>query len=128
MSDSFLDYDREAFNRDLIDNTVDSARKSGLIAYLLWTFLGGFGVHNFYLGRPGQGAMQMGATLFGYCAYVSPDPWPWVGYAIGIPLGISLFIDLFKIPERVVACSERLRERLKENLSDNDWSDSRGRD
>jgi TM2 domain-containing membrane protein YozV len=33
----------------------DAAKKSALIAYVLWFFLGGLGVHRFYLGRTGSG-------------------------------------------------------------------------
>ena len=33
----------------------DAAKKSAVVAYLLWFFLGGLGVHRFYLGRTGSG-------------------------------------------------------------------------
>jgi hypothetical protein len=118
MSYGPIESDREAYNRQLIENTVFNARKSGLVAYLLWLFLGAFGMHNFYLGRPHAGALQMFGTLFVYCTYVSDDPWPMVGGILGIPLGISLMLDLIKIPDRVVACSERLRARLQDEMED----------
>jgi hypothetical protein len=118
MAYESIDPDRETYNRALIDNTVFAARKSGLVAYLLWFFLGGFGMHNFYLGRPRAGALQMIGTLFVYCTYVSDDPWQYVGIAIGVPLGISLFLDMARIPSYVVACSERLREHLKDEMTD----------
>jgi len=104
--------------RALIDDTVFAARKSGLIAYLLWTFFGGFGLHNFYLARPKAGGLQMAGTLFVYCTYVSDGAWPLIGLVAGIPLGISLLVDLFRIPTFVVACSERLRARLEDDLAD----------
>ncbi|HET6159435.1 MAG TPA: TM2 domain-containing protein [Dongiaceae bacterium] len=113
-----IDHDRDGYNRELIENTVFNARKSGLVAYLLWMFLGGFGMHNFYLGRPQVGALQMFGTLFVYCTYVSEDPWPLVGLIIGVPLGFSLLLDAIKIPARVVACSERLRARLEGDMRD----------
>jgi TM2 domain-containing membrane protein YozV len=118
MAYESIDHDRETYNRNLVDDTVFAARKSGLIAYLLWFFLGSFGMHNFYLSRPRAGALQMIGTLFTYCTYVSPDPWPWVGMAIGAALGFSLFLDMFRIPIYVVDCSERLRERLKDEMTD----------
>ena len=113
-----MDQDRAAYNRNLIDNTVFAARKSGGVAYLLWVFVGGLGMHNFYLGRQKAGALQMAGTLLTYCSYVSPDPWPLAGMAIGVPLGISLLIDLFRMPSYVVTCSERLRARLQDDLED----------
>jgi hypothetical protein len=116
--DQPMDRDRAAYNRNLIDNTVFAARKSGGVAYLLWVFVGGLGMHNFYLGRQKAGALQMAGTLLTYCSYVSPDPWPLAGMAIGVPLGISLLIDLFRMPSYVVTCSERLRARLQDDLED----------
>jgi TM2 domain-containing membrane protein YozV len=118
MSYGSIDSDRDAHNRALIDDTVFGARKSGLVAYLLWTFLGGLGMHNLYLGRPKAAALQMAGTLFVYCTYVSDDPWPLIGLIVGVPLGISLLVDLFNIPARVVACSERLRARLEADMQD----------
>ena len=102
--------------RDLIDDTVFEARKSGLIAYLLWTFCGGIGLHNFYLRRPLAAGLQMAGTLFVYCTYVSDDPWPLIGWVAGIPLGISLLVDLFRIPGYIAACSERLRANLEDGI------------
>jgi TM2 domain-containing membrane protein YozV len=119
MAYETIDHDRETYDRNRIDDTVFAARKSGLIAYLLWFFLGGFGMHNFYLSRPRAGALQMIGTLFIYCTYASDDQW-WqlTGLVVGIPVGVSLFLDMFKIPTYVVDCSERLRERLKDEMTD----------
>jgi TM2 domain-containing membrane protein YozV len=116
MSYGTTEFAPDARSRERIDEMVFSARKSGLVAFLLWLFLGGFGVHNFYLRRPRAGGLQMAGTLFVYCTYVSDGVWPVVGLAAGIPLGISLLIDLFKIPVYVAACSERLRQRLTDSL------------
>lgn len=116
ISYDHIDQDRADRRRGLIDDTVFGARKSGLVAYLLWTFFGGVGMHNFYLRRPIAAGLQMAGTLFVYCTYVSDDPWPLIGLIAGVPLGISLLIDLFRIPGYVVACSERLRARLEDGM------------
>lgn len=117
MSYGSINSDREAFQRTLIEDTVFSARKSGLVAYLLWTFLGSIGAHNFYLGRPKAGGLQMAGTLFAYCTIVSDDPWPLVGYFVGTALSISVFIDALRIPGYIVAYSERLRGRLEDDMA-----------
>jgi TM2 domain-containing membrane protein YozV len=41
----------------------DANRKSAVIAYILWFFLGWFGAHNFYLGRTGVGIAQVLLTI-----------------------------------------------------------------
>ena len=41
----------------------DANRKSAVIAYILWFFLGWFGAHNFYLGRNGVGIAQVLLTI-----------------------------------------------------------------
>jgi hypothetical protein len=118
ISYDHIDQDRADRRRGLIDDTVFGARKSGLIAYLLWAFLGSVGMHNFYLCRPKAAGLQMAGTLFVYCTYPAEDPWPLIGLIVGIPLAVSLLVDLFLIPGYVVACSERLRARLQDNMAD----------
>jgi len=59
-------------------------------AYLLWLFLGMFGVHRFYLGRIGTGV-----------AYFFTMGW----------FGVGWFIDMFRIPALVRESNLRLRYR-----------------
>lgn len=40
--------------------------KNIVIAYGLWFFLGGFGIHRFYLGKVGTGLVQLGLLAFGF--------------------------------------------------------------
>ena len=54
--------------------------KSKLIAYLLWFFLGVFGVHRFYLGKVGSGILYL--------------------FTLGV-FGIGWFIDLFTLGGQV---------------------------
>src|SRR5262249_8450809 len=83
MSASQLGSGRAAQDRAFIEDTVFAARKSAFAAYLLWVFLGGFGMHNFYLGRPKAGGLQLVGTLFVFCTYVADDPWPLIGLVAG---------------------------------------------
>jgi hypothetical protein len=57
-----------------------SQQKSTGIAYAFWFFLGAFGAHKFYLGRPGIGIAYF--FTFGF-------------------LTIGLWIDLFTLPKQV---------------------------
>lgn len=62
--------------------------KSTLVAYLLWFFLGVFGIHRFYLGRPISGVVQL--LTFGL-------------------FGLWWLLDLILIPGIVVAENAKLQ-------------------
>lgn len=72
----------------------ESNRKSVGIAYLLWLFLGGFGVHRFYSGHTKSAVLQM-VLCISVIGWLVLAPW--------------LIIDLFLIPGLV-------RERNVETL------------
>ncbi len=48
----------------------DVSPKSRLAALLLGIFLGGLGIHNFYLGRIGRGIGQLIISVFGWIFYI----------------------------------------------------------
>ena len=72
--------------------TYDAARKSIILAYLLWFFLGTFGAHRFYIGAGGGVAMlilnliSLATTflLIGYLGLTLIAIW-WVIDALLIP-------------------------------------------
>ncbi|MFC0410591.1 TM2 domain-containing protein [Roseomonas elaeocarpi] len=71
----------------------DANKKSTLIAYLLWFFLGWFGAHRFYLGRTGSGVAQLVITLVSITlSFVG------VGVIGFFVVGIWAFVDAFLIP------------------------------
>ena len=49
-----------------VDIQVSENGKSLIVAYVLWFFLGIFGVHRFYLGRVKSGLWMLGLTAVGY--------------------------------------------------------------
>jgi TM2 domain-containing membrane protein YozV len=61
----------------------EANKKTALVAYLLWFFLGLFGAHNFYLGRTGVAVAQLIISL------------TLVGMAITL---IWVIVDAFLIP------------------------------
>jgi hypothetical protein len=105
-------------------------RKSRLVAYLLWFFLGGFGVHNFYLGKFKLATFQLfGAAMSFVLAPAdidkidlrNPDV---VLILVMVSVGLvsvayllSLLADLFLIPSRVRSHSAKLREEYIAELS-----------
>lgn len=67
--------------------------KSILVSYLLWFFLGGFGAHRFYLGRPATAIILMILNFIGLTTLVLG-----VGIIFIAVVAFWLFIDLFLIP------------------------------
>lgn len=63
-----------ALNQQAVNaaNNANSAAKSKLAAGLLGIFLGGFGVHNFYLGYTKKAVIQLVICLVGSCIAVGP--------------------------------------------------------
>ena len=70
----------------------DARKKSSLLAYLAWFFLGGLGVHRFYLGRTGSGVAQLLLTVFGWLTFALG-----IGMVLIVGLGVWLFVDLFLV-------------------------------
>ena len=85
----------------------DAAKKSALIAYLLWFFLGGLGVHRFYLGRTGSGiAMAIISALSWITVYIGIG---FIGLAV---IGIWWLVDAFLIPGITTRVNQELATRL----------------
>ena len=87
----------------------DIEKKSLLVAYLLWFFLGYVGAHRFYLGRPVSGfimlalsAVTLVITLvsFGFLSFL------W------FVVGLWWFIDALLIPGIVAGRNTRIADRV----------------
>ncbi len=64
-------------------------RRSRTLAAVLAFFLGGFGVHNFYLGRSGRGLAQLFLGTFGLLSFLFVVAWVWAWVeAVMLLLGI----------------------------------------
>jgi TM2 domain-containing membrane protein YozV len=85
----------------------DAAKKSAGIAYLLWFFFGGLGLHRFYLGRIGSGvAMVVLFCLSWITTFVG------VGFVgLGV-IAIWWLVDAFLIPGIVTRTNQELASRL----------------
>lgn len=100
--------------RILVETTIANQKKSVGIAYLLWFFFGPFGGHNYYVGKPMLGAMQLFGYILGLAMLFSQVPL--LAGLLLFAVGISLILDLCFIPARINAQTERLRERLSDSM------------
>jgi TM2 domain-containing membrane protein YozV len=71
----------------------DANKKSGVVAYLLWFFVGMFGGHRFYLGSTGPAIAQLVITIVSILL-----TFVLVGIFGLIGVGIWVLIDAFLIP------------------------------
>ena len=91
----------------LIETRLMNEKKSTLVAYLLLFFLGGLGIHLFYLGKPIQGVGYILCLLLG-CATVAFG----IGYLFFVLLLIGIIIDLFRTPGLIKANTDKKRGEL----------------
>jgi TM2 domain-containing membrane protein YozV len=81
----------------------DANKKSAGIAYLLWFFLGGLGVHRFYLGRTGSGAAMLALWVVSLLLTVVA-----VGVLGFLVIAVWWVVDAFLVPGIVRDYNNRL--------------------
>lgn len=91
----------------LIEQRVTNEAKSIAAAYLLWFFLGGFGVHRFYLGRIRTAIAILSLTILGLVLSAIG-----IGVLLLAAVGIWLLVDAFLIPGIVRRHKEQVRQEL----------------
>ena len=84
-----------------------SAKKSAGIAYLLWFFFGGFGIHRFYLGRTGSGIAMLILLVLSLILLAIG-----IGVFGLIAVGIWVIVDIFLIPGIARDYNQALMRRI----------------
>lgn len=85
----------------------DATKKSMLVSYVLWWFLGMFGAHRFYLGRIPSAVAMLVITLVSALLTIV-----FIGF-IGLgAVGIWWIIDAFMIPSIVKELNLKLAAKL----------------
>ncbi len=116
MSFGSRDIDQGALRHQVIEASVNGARRKVWLAYLLWFGLGQTGAHNFYLGKPVLGGLQLlGLVLIVLSA--AGGVLALVGLVVIFAMCASLLIDAFLIPARARAYDERRREQLADEIA-----------
>ncbi|MCR0981039.1 TM2 domain-containing protein [Roseomonas populi] len=71
----------------------DANKRSVLVAYVLWFFLGWFAAHRFYAGRMGSGLVMLVVSLVSWALTAVA-----IGYVGLFLIGLWLLVDAFLIP------------------------------
>lgn len=74
----------------------DANKKSVIVTYLLWFFLGWFGIHRFYVGKWISGFILLALTLVAGATY-----WIFIGMVLMAVPGLWWLIDALLIPGMV---------------------------
>jgi TM2 domain-containing membrane protein YozV len=69
---------------------MKSMQRSVALAYVLWFFLGYFGIHRIYCGRVGSGLAMLALTVLGSITFVTG-----IGHLFLFIVGVWWLIDLF---------------------------------
>jgi len=85
----------------------DAMKKSAAVAYILWWFLGMFGGHRFYLGRPGSAAAILCITLVSFLLLIII-----IGAFTLLISVVWWIVDAFLIPGMVRDHNLRLANRM----------------
>lgn len=96
----------------LIEHRLANEKKSTLVAYLLWLFLGYLGGHRFYCGKASSGIGQLAMFFLGVMLAAAG-----VGLLILGALGIWVLVDAFLIPNWIVADLTARRETMLKEAS-----------
>lgn len=88
----------------------ESQRKSALVAYILWFFLGGIAAHRFYLGRIAS-AVAFLVLLFASILLLFSG----VGFIGLLIIGLWIIVDAFLIPGIVSKYNQMLSQRIISN-------------
>jgi TM2 domain-containing membrane protein YozV len=86
----------------------EANKKSVVVAYLLWFFVGSLGGHRFYLSKIGSAVAQLLLTIFGVLLLFAFG----LGVVLLIPVWIWVLVDAFLIPGWIRVQNSMLASQL----------------
>jgi TM2 domain-containing membrane protein YozV len=86
----------------------EANKKSIVVAYVLWFFVGSLGGHRFYMGKTGGAVAQLLMTIFGVLLLFAFG----LGIVLLIPVWIWVLVDAFLIPGWIRSQNTMLASQL----------------
>jgi TM2 domain-containing membrane protein YozV len=86
-----------------VNGEFEKVKKSKVVAYLLWFFLGGLGAHRFYTRDTGLGIAIIVVSIIST-------------FLLFIPIGIWLLVDLFLVGKRINQLNDQLEAEVISNV------------
>lgn len=94
---------------DRVSAQYDIEKKSPLVAYLLWLFLGYVGAHRFYLGRPLSGFLML--VLAGVTLLLTTLSFGLLSFLWAV-IALWWLIDALLIPGMAAGTNTRIADRV----------------
>ena len=94
---------------DRISAQYDIEKKSLIVAYVLWLFLGYVGAHRFYLGRPLSGFIML--ALSAVTLLLSVVSFGLLGF-LWLVVGLWWLVDALLIPGIVAGRNSRIADQI----------------
>ncbi|MFX0202948.1 MAG: NINE protein [Candidatus Hodarchaeota archaeon] len=119
MEQDILESRRELSEHELgiLESELAKYKKSTAVAYGLWFFLGGLGIHKFYIGKTVMGVfylLLLSGLIVGGLTGMSQETElaMIIAGSCGLILGILLLVDLFTIPRQIRKTHHEAERRI----------------
>ena len=99
--------DQEIARPQLQGMLFEANKKSVGVTYLLWFFLGVLGMHRFYAGKSGTGAMQLTLFILGWLTVLAG-----IGLIALFIEGVWVLVDALLIPGMIRDYNTRLAYKM----------------
>lgn len=98
----------------ILQSEMDNKKKSPVVAWLLWVFLGSIGAHNFYLGRVGSGIGYILLLVLGWLTI-----WLLIGSIFFIALGIWWIVDAITMTSKLEKYNGNIEQSVIQDILQN---------
>jgi TM2 domain-containing membrane protein YozV len=98
----------------LIEQRVANEAKSAGVAYLLWLFAGGFGMHRLYIGRTLSGLIMLLLMPVGIVMMLNKNHY---GAFLVVFFVVWVIVDLFLISGMLKSQKENVRSAMTKELT-----------
>lgn len=112
MSNISLKQELDSRQLAIAQSELENKKKSTVIAYVLWFFLGSFGGHRYFVGKIGSGIAMAALWLIGVLT-----TWLFIGFLFLAILYVWVIIDAFLLHGWVSRYNERLEREILLKLS-----------
>lgn len=95
----------------IVQSEYENQKKSMVVAYLLWFFLGGLGGHRFYIGKPLSALMMTGLWFLGFLT-----AWIFIGYLFYFIVYTWAIVDAFLLHGAINRINRKKERQILENV------------